>query len=127
MNDAVSTESDTNDLAELTRLNDEYIRSVRESDTEWFEAYLADDFLNSNADGSLSGRGTFINQIAQPCAVYAFAAEDVRIRLFGPMAIIHGRTTYIKSDGTAGTGRYTDVWSRHVNGWACVSAHVTRS
>ena len=45
----------------LQELNRNYIRAVRESDVRWFEANLADDFMNSNPDGSLvsglSGRG----------------------------------------------------------------------
>ena len=53
-------------------------------------------------------------------------AEDVRIRLFGPTAIVHGRTTYIKADGQPGAGRYTDVWARTGDGWLCVAADVTR-
>lgn len=37
----------------LEKLNDGYIRSVRESDVAWFERHLADDFVNSNPDGTL--------------------------------------------------------------------------
>jgi hypothetical protein len=50
----------------------------------------------------------------------------VRIRLMGEFAIIHGRTTYLKPDGQAGAGRYTDIWALKEGRWLCVAAHVTR-
>lgn len=110
----------------LSKLNDEYIRSVQESDVARFKALLADDFLNSNSDGSLVDRAGFLTQIAAPAAISNLAARDVRIRILGDVAIIHGRTTYTKRDGQAASGRYTDVWARQQGEWLCVAAHVTR-
>ncbi|HYR70840.1 MAG TPA: hypothetical protein VEP12_05590 [Candidatus Acidoferrum sp.] len=43
----------------LEELNRNYIRSVRMSDVRWFDQKLAEDFLNSNADGSLVDRAGF--------------------------------------------------------------------
>jgi ketosteroid isomerase-like protein len=114
------------DLEILERLNINYIRSVRESDVRWFDEHLSGDFLNSNPDGSLVDRAAFLKQIAPPCPVANFDVEDVRIRIIGDSAIIHGRTTYTKPDGQRGTGRYTDVWWRGGGRWLCVAAHVTR-
>lgn len=116
----------TNDLATLQQLNEHYMRSVRTSDVGWFDENLAEDFLNSNPDGALVDRAGFLAQIAPPCPVSGFAAEDVRIRLMGETAIIHGRTVYTKPGGQPGAGRYTDVWSHRGGRWLCVAAHVTR-
>ena len=113
-------------LAALHQLNDGFIRSVATSDATWFERHLSSDFLNSNPDGTLSDRAAFLRHVARPSAVSKLAAEDVRIRLFGPTAIVHGRTAYIKADGQPGAGRYTDVWARMGDGWLCVAADVTR-
>jgi len=110
----------------LQRLNQGYIRSVQSSDVRWFEEHLADDFLNSNADGSLVDRAGFLAQMARPAAISNFQAHEVRIRAFADMAIIHGRTTYTNRDGAAESGRYTDVWARRQGRWLCVAAHVTR-
>ena len=41
-------------------------------------------------------------------------------------AIIHARTVFTKPDGSAGAGRYTDVWAKRGGRWLAVSAHVTR-
>jgi ketosteroid isomerase-like protein len=113
-------------LETLQALNRNYIRSVRESDVRWFEASLAEDFLNSNPDGTLVDRAGFLRQIAPPCPVSNLQAEDVRIRLLGDVAIIHARTTYGRPDGRLAAGRYTDVWQLRQGCWLCVCANVSR-
>jgi ketosteroid isomerase-like protein len=120
------TDSGTADFQALQALNQGFIRSVRMSDVAWFDRNLSDDFLNSNADGTLVDRAAFLRQIAPPCPVSNFSVEDVRIRIFGDTAIVHGRTTYTKPDGEAGAGRYSDVWVRRGARWVCVSGDVTR-
>jgi ketosteroid isomerase-like protein len=114
-------------MKELEELNAGYIRSVATSDVAWFDRHLADDFVNSNADGTLSDRAAFLAAIAKPLPLKDFACEDVRIRVFGDAAIIHARTTYRKPDGQRGAGRYTDVWARRGGRWVCVCADVTRT
>ena len=114
------------DIDILQMLNDGFVKSVQMSDVRWFEENLAEDFLNSNPDGSLVDRAGFLKQIARPAAISNLQAHDVRIRLLGDIAVIHGRTTYAGPDGQAASGRYTDVWARRQARWLCVAAHVTR-
>jgi ketosteroid isomerase-like protein len=116
----------TADLETLRELNQGFIRSVRMSDVGWFDRNLSEDFLNSNPDGTLVDRAAFLRQVAPPCPVSNLDVEDVRIRMFGDAAIIHGRTTYTKPDGRAAAGRYTDVWVRESGRWVCVAGDVTR-
>jgi ketosteroid isomerase-like protein len=111
----------------LSKLNEEYIKSVATSDVQWFGRTLTEDFLNSNPDGSLVNRADFLAQIGRLAAVSNLKCEDVRIRIMGDFAIIHGRTTYTKPDGQAGAGRYTDIWALRDGRWQCVAAHVTRA
>ena len=114
------------DHAILTALNTDYINSVQHSDVKRFDEILAPDFYCSNPDGSLIDRAAFLKQTAQPVAIRNLKAEDVLIRVMGDVAIIHARTVYTKPDGSAGGGRYTDVWAKRDGRWLCVSAHVTR-
>ena len=51
------------DQATLEALNREYIRSVSEADVRWFDANLAEDFVNSNPDCSLVDRAGFLAQM----------------------------------------------------------------
>jgi ketosteroid isomerase-like protein len=110
----------------LTRLNGDYIRSVQNADIRRFDEILAADFRCSNPDGSLIDRDGFLAQTARPVTISNLRAQDVEIRMFGDVAIIHARTSYTLADGRPGAGRYTDVWARQNGQWLCVSAHVTR-
>jgi ketosteroid isomerase-like protein len=125
----VKTDAVTNhaDIDILRQLNADYIRSVQMSDARRFDEILADDFLNSNPDGSLVDRAQFLAQIARPATISNLEANDVRVRVMGDFAIIHARTTYMHEGGRAGAGRYTDIWARREGRWLCVAAQVTRS
>jgi ketosteroid isomerase-like protein len=114
------------DTETLRRLNEDYVSSVQRSDVRRFDEILAEDFLNTNPDGSLVERAAFLAQIARPVAISGLEPRDVRIRILGDVAIIHARTTYTKPDGTTGSGRYTDIWARRQGRWLAVAAHVTR-
>ncbi|HET9014280.1 MAG TPA: nuclear transport factor 2 family protein [Thermomicrobiaceae bacterium] len=114
------------DLEDLGVLNDDYIRSVQESDVDWFDEHLADDFRCSNPDCSIVDRAGFLAQTARPAGVTDIRAGDVEIRLVGDVAIIHATTSYRLPDGRPGRGRYTDVWTRQGGRWRAVAAHVSR-
>ncbi|HEX7045549.1 MAG TPA: nuclear transport factor 2 family protein [Burkholderiales bacterium] len=114
-------------IATLRQLNEDYIAAVQTSNVRRFEEILADDFLNTNPDGSLVDRAAFLAQIARPAGISDLKAHDVLIRRFGDVAIVHARTTYTKPDGQPGAGRYTDIWAYADGRWRCVAAHVTRS
>lgn len=114
------------DLEVLQALNRDYIASVQGGDVARFEEILAEDFYCSNPDGSLVDRKAFLEQTARPVSISNLRAEDVFIRLFGDIAIVHGRTRYGLPDGREVHGRYTDVWARQGDTWKAVSAHVTR-
>ena len=123
---AAATPTAAGDLATLEDLNRHYIRSVSEADVRWFDAHLAEDFVNSNPDCSLVDRAGFLAQIGRGSTVKGLAIEDVRIRVLGDVAVINARTTYTRADGSQGAGRYTDVWARRSGKWLCVSAQVAR-
>ena len=111
------------DLDALTALNRDYTASVQKGDVKRFEEILADDFMCSTPDGSLLDRAGFLQQTAQPVTISGLVAEDVRIRLLGDFAIIHGRFDSRSADGEQRRGRYTDNWARRDGAWVAVSAH----
>ena len=127
MTTATAIAATASDLEILQELNRNYIRSVEHSDVGWFDANLAEDFLNSNPDGTLVDRSGFLAQIGKKSPVTNIAAEDVHIVIRGDFAFIHARTTYVRPDGQPGAGRYTDIWWKRNRRWLCVSAHVTRA
>jgi ketosteroid isomerase-like protein len=118
--------SPQSDLDMLEKLNRDYISSVQNGDVRRFDQILAAEFYCSNPDGSLVDRRAFLEQTARPVTISGLEARDVKIRLFGDVAIIHARTRYKTADGQEKSGRYTDVWARQNGSWLAVSAHVTR-
>ena len=111
----------------LVQLNTDYINSVQHSDVKRFDEILAPDFYCSHPDGTLVDRAAFLKQTAKPVTIANLTAEDVLIRMIGDdVAIIHARTAFTRPDGSAGGGRYTDVWAKQNGCWLAVSAHVTR-
>jgi len=115
------------DLEILNKLNEGYIRSVQASDIKWFGEMLAEDFLNTNPDGSLVDKAAFLRQIEPKAAISNLECHDVNVRIMGDFAIIHARTSYTRPDGKPGGGRYTDIWAKRDGRWLCVAAQVARN
>jgi ketosteroid isomerase-like protein len=122
----MQTQAISSDLDALVRLNEDYIESVKKSDVGRFREILADDFLCTLPDGTLIDREQFLVNTAKPYSLRNLQAHDVNVRVMGDFAIVHARTTFTLSDGTPGSGRYTDVWARRNGQWLAVAAHVTR-
>jgi len=122
-----STTDTQTDHSTLSELNDDYIRSVQNSDVARFDEILAPDFLCSQPDGTLIDRERFLIKVAVPQTISNLTAHDVQVRVMGEVAIIHARTTFTMADGREGSGRYTDIWARRNGQWLAVAAHVTRN
>jgi ketosteroid isomerase-like protein len=117
----------SDDLSALRELNDSYLESVKMGDVDRFREILADDFVCSTADGAVLDKTQFLELTSGPRSLRHLSADDVRIRLFGEVAIIHAATYYETMTGQNGRGRYTDIWSKRDGSWRAVAAHVTRS
>jgi hypothetical protein len=87
------------DIDELTHLNRDYVASVQHCDVKRFNEILAPEFYCTNPDKSLVDRAGFLKQTAIPVTISNLLAEDVKIRVLGDFAIIHGRTSYTTADG----------------------------
>jgi ketosteroid isomerase-like protein len=114
------------DIDELTILNRDYVASVQNCDVKRFDEILAQDFFCTNPDKSLVDRAGFLKQTAVPVTIKNLVPDEVKIRVLGDFAIVHGRTRYTTADGQQAYGRYTDCWARQNGRWLAVSAHVSR-
>ena len=111
------------DLDTLTALNRDFVASVQKGDVKRLDEIFADDFMVSTPDGSLLDKAEYLKLVGQPVTISGLVAEDVRIRLLGDFAIIHGRFNSRSADGKQRRGRYTDNWARRDGTWVAVSAH----
>jgi len=107
----------------IEELNRQYLRAGEHGDVDWYSEHLADDFLSSAVDGSISDKPAFLRRIALRRGGSGFQAHDVRIRFVGELALVHAGFSATKPDGSPAVGRYTDIYAQRDGRWLCVSAH----
>jgi ketosteroid isomerase-like protein len=107
----------------LAELNEGYIRAGQNADVEWYREHLSDDYLCSTVDGAVSDKEAFLRRIGRGGPGKGYASVEPLIRVLGDVALIHSGFRYTKPDGSAGGGRYTDIWALRQGRWLCVSAH----
>lgn len=120
-------EADPAAVKTLTRLNQEYIDAFMKAGVSWYRDNLADDFVCIESDGSVLGREEFLRNAARGPDVATYTLKDVRIRLYGSVALVHATGLFARRDGTTGTSRYTDVYALTDGRWRVISAQITRS
>ena len=125
MNETVETDGAA--VAILTRLNRGYIDAFMQADVQWYRANLADDFVCIESDGSVLDKEAFLRNASSGPDVATYRLEDVRIRMFGHVALVHATGRFTRRDGSRGTSRYTDVYVLGNGAWKAVSAQVTRT
>jgi hypothetical protein len=119
--DAVSSA----DHAMLTHLNQQYIAAFLNSDVQWYQQHLTEDFICIESDGTILEKPAFLRDTAKGPGVADYQLVDVKIRIIGNTALIHAQGKATRLDGTTSLSRYTDVYVR-VNGeWKAASAQIT--
>ena len=110
------------DLAILTQLNVDYIRSDETSDAKRFSEFLSEDFI-TQTPGVTRDRDEYLEYIAKPRPIKDIVLEDVKIRILSDVALIHGQVTYtIISSGERQDALYTDIYQKREGTWLCVAA-----
>ena len=112
------------DLEDLTELNNGYVEAYEKGDVEFYSRVLAEDFTGSEPDCSLRNKAEFLEMMSGPRPVFDMKAHDVRIRILGDFAIIHGGLTFKDRKGVERRGRYTDDYHRRDGKWVCVCGTV---
>jgi ketosteroid isomerase-like protein len=115
------------DEARLSQLNERYIASYMEADVDWYREHLTDDFVCIDSDGSVLDKAQFLRKTAAGPDVAEYHLKQVRIRIYGDTALVHGTGLFNRRDGGTGTSRYTDVYVKVGRDWKAVSAQITRT
>jgi ketosteroid isomerase-like protein len=119
-------EAGMTDHERLSELNEAYIRASLLSDTKWYDAYLADDFVCINPDATLLDKPQFLRMIAAGSDQATYHLDFVHIRVFGDVALIRAIGSWRTRAGVNGISHYTDVYVRRGEDWKVVSAQITR-
>jgi ketosteroid isomerase-like protein len=111
-------------VAALHGLNADYLRAVVEADTDWFAEYLSDDFVCTLTDGRRIDKAEFLRRTTDGPAVTNLTYDEIDVRPFGHVALVHGVTHSIR-DGSPVSLRYTDVWQLVDGRWQAIAAQLT--
>lgn len=111
-------------VATLHDLNAHYIRAFVESDTEWYSEHLSDDFVCTLSNGRRIDKTEFLRRNAEGPGVTQVTYDEIDVRPFGELALVHSVTHYTR-DGAPASTRYTDVWQFREGRWQAVAAQLT--
>ncbi|MFJ9351005.1 nuclear transport factor 2 family protein [Streptomyces sp. NPDC101237] len=110
------------DLEILDQLNNDYVLSDQHNDVKRFSEFLAEDFI-VQTPGVTRNRAEFLEYIAKPRPFKDLSVDNVKIRILGDVALIHGRSKYtVLADGSEQEALYTDAYQKRGGTWVCVSA-----
>ena len=115
-----------NDHERLTTLNEQYIRASLASDTAWYDAHLADDFVCINHNAAVLDKTQFLSMIGAGSDQATYNLDLVNIRVFGDVALIRAIGSWKTRRGVSGVSHYTDIYVRRGDDWKVVSAQITR-
>jgi ketosteroid isomerase-like protein len=116
----------SHDLAEaqLRALNHRFVHAGLDTSGDLIETLTHDDFLLTRADGVWLPRADFVKGMRdQPLP--GARSTDLRVRLFGPVALVHALLESPRPDGSAGSLRTTDVYLWSGTAWRLVSSQDT--
>ena len=105
---------------QLRAVNHRFMHAGSDTGGGLIEALTHPDFVFTRGDGAWLSRADFIAQVLNRPAPDGTAVQDAPVRLFGPLAVLHGVYSSVAS-----RVRYTDVYLWGGTGWRLVSAQDT--
>lgn len=113
----------------LVALENMWNQAQLHRDSGALEALIAERFINTEWDGSVSDRAKFMADIRDPqFKPSVMTIQDVRVNLYRDTAIVAG--VYHTKGSSAGKpyehlGRFTDTWIYQNGKWECVASHTS--
>ena len=115
------------DLAEaqLRAVNHRFTGATVDVHGDLMETLTHEDFLWTDSDGSWRGRADFVAHMRRQRPLPEASNQDMQVRLFGPVAVVHGLYAVPAATGRTARMRYTDVHVWSDTGWRLVSVQNT--
>jgi ketosteroid isomerase-like protein len=99
-------------------------------DLAFLEGILADDFVQTNSDGTSINKAQILAGLKlKEDVITSSAGDDYRVRVYGDAAVVTGRWTgkqTSKGKDTSGQYRWTDTWIKTAGRWQCVASHNSK-
>ncbi len=109
----------------MRAINHRFVSATVDVTGDLMETLTHEDFLMTQGDGSWRDRAEFVAHMRRQPPLDNAAGEDMRVRLFGPVALVHGVFVVTDKAGKAAKLRYTDVYVWNATAWQLVSVQNT--
>jgi ketosteroid isomerase-like protein len=115
---------------ELMQLERSWNDSWITRDWAFLDRILADDYIGTQSDGSLTTKAQEIGDLKSSESVVAsIVSDDLKVRLYKDAAVVTFRFVtreQTKGKDTSGSFRATDTWIMRDGRWQCVANHLSR-
>jgi len=127
---ATQTSRDSSVEQTIRQLENENREATLKNDASVFERLLADDWLNTNANGTVTTKAQLMSLVKSGTfKISSLEYDDVMVRAYQDAAVVTGRSTSTRmgQDNKLITGqvRFTRVYIKRDQGWQVVSAQST--
>lgn len=113
------------DVDAVRAMNDNYLRSWRQRDMEWFRQNLSDEYVCTAPDGSVLSKREFISYPDQSSQIADSHVEELNVTVYGDTAVVTGNNVVHWKNGKISATRYTDTYAKVGGKWKAVSAQLT--
>ena len=113
---------------EIELLERKWMQAWVEGDMDTCASILGDDFVLTSARGVLMPKEAWLANAASVFKCTAFEWQELVVRPFGDVTVVHGRSRQDASVGGqdwSGVFLTTDVWVRREGTWRVVARHGT--
>jgi uncharacterized protein (TIGR02246 family) len=111
--------------AQLRAINHRYVNAFAVADFDYMKALTASDFLLMDTKGNWVERAQHLDMMRKPSSTNGVSYDDVRVRIFGSIALLHGLFESIDAQGKVHRVRYTDAYHWQGAGWRLIHAQNT--
>src|SRR5215471_6047262 len=100
------------DIKELEAAEEKMFDAVLKYDPVYWKNYVPGDYITINADGVMQTKEQIMADSSRKnlFAGVGFKLFDRKIRMHGDVAIINGRSQFLKEDKILGEVYYTEIW-----------------
>ena len=114
----------------IRQLEIENREATLNNDAKAIERLLADDWMNTNADGTVTTKAQLMELLkSSPFKIASIESDDVMVRVYKSAAVVTGRTTTKRmgQDNNTVTRqvRFTRVYAKRDGRWQVVAAQST--
>jgi ketosteroid isomerase-like protein len=125
----LSAQAHSDAESKLLALENAWNLAQKDHDAKALESLVADTFVNTDWDGTVSNKAQFLADAKDPAYHFASVGNtDVSVFLYGNAAVVAG--TYHTTGTHNGKpldshGRFTDTWVQINGKWQCVASATT--